>query len=1147
MRTRYLLLALVFFLVLAMPVHALELNGYSFELVRDASDYPKKVLDRIVEPRYYTPQCLVECDLTYTMKKNTAGNLQLERSDLSWYFQEWQKENGFEDIRVKYLANETFYHQEPIEECETGTRLDGTTGKICHTNGYNEIEDWRLVWKKVPASIPVKSGQLYAINIRAISKASLNEWSVDLVPMLKNMYLTEFAWWNSSFGKYANISSNQAPNRNESITFFMNDIVGWSRGDIENDCSDIRIVNESSNEELDYYVDVCNNTHIRVGFLNKYNVSGVIASVYWNATVEAENKSMRMFFDDFNDNSIDTNDWAFSTSCTNTGNVAEQNEVLNQTGTVGGSCDFFWYSNTSALRYETVYAKWYSYLEGGVNQKASGISLNIRNISGQNARNLMRGGNDPDTVVFLDQAVAWGTPQAFPLSLDKWFWFMTYADAGNYYGKVWNVTDQNEPVANTVTQNWASRDGWFGLYFDANNRVTFDDFQVWAVGYRPTFYITSSTLTLGGTQNLTAGTWINYTNDNDNVPAKYNPSFSSDFETEWTSTDSNGYNVSLFHSNHTGSWVAYPTSRTGNYSYTNITVGATTFQWYMWANNSIGNANFTANHTNTIALNDSTSCFQTFAESTPITYPTGLTARCSCEQLEGTTRMYQNATNVTAANNSATVYGASAYNYVCNVTASGNYTTETATDNFTINRGTPTFISTIGGIVDTNASFFPENSNVTINHTIVTGTGECIKATCFNTFWLNDTLGDWDTAGQPIWHTTNPNNFQYFGWNNTLAVDDWYFMSNNTETANYSASETIWHFSIGTILSVDVLDEQTETGINFNITLSNDSFSSTAYNQTLFQANSTNMPYGDIQIIIWAAGYGQRNYYVDGLSNASNETIIGYLVSGGTQVSFTIRNILEQPLDDIEIDIVRVLSDGWTVVAQGITDDTGAYPFYLDTNANYKINLYDPDAVYDTKNSTLIPSATTYTIYMFREIYEIPSYWMYWREIDTSCAFTNASRQVECNWTDTSTHLDNITMTVTEMNLTYTNDVCVNHSASSSGTFQCTVPAPNNMTYQWSLVGELSSEATEITFHTGSYSDILQIALGLTGVFAAALIILLSGSIGVQMGSPSMTVLGTMIGVGVALIWGFLTVPAGVVIMMMGLFVAGGILIFKMR
>lgn len=947
---KLLLITLVIFLVLAAPTLALEKAGYTFNLVRDGSDYPSKVLERIVEPRYYTPTGITQFDLTFTMKKNTVGDVDYTRSDFGYYFKEFRKENPFTDIKVSYLGNQTFYYDRPIEECWP---VGNTTE--CSVIGYDSIEDWHMIWKKIPATIPIKSGQLYAVNIRANTAPTLESWSVDIVPILKTIVLEEFAWWNNDFTSAMNITIDNTGNANALTNFVMFFNVTYD-GDMKVDFTDLRFINDSVDGaanaiELDYFwLQVVSGSWGIVGVEVDYipaSSTRLISTYFKNAGASSTQNGTDTFFSfDHYDGAFDTNIWSIQAGTPIVSNSIVECEAQTSFRTIwnyqyniiiGGNCSF----ETNAGIY---WSGW------GLNKAQDTERAMFFMTSNNNWSNTRTGGSENNTII---------SDFTTPVDTYDWHIFEIRRPVDNSFIE-YRIDFHNE--SNHTIDIPVATDGGLAFINHPAGDSGVSMFCDWVYIENNTY--PRPTYSFGAKQSGGADEWGTptfYANQSSS-PSNYNPNVQTTMNVTFNTTTLQ-FNYSQICHNASGSWGCSETTRANdNRSTYQLVSPATTYQWYMGANDSVnGDWRYTLNYTITVNSNSTTSCSQTFVESSPINYGTALTARCSCQQLEGTTYMYQNTTNVTGVNNTGVVYGVGSYDYVCNVTQSQNYTAETDSDSFTINRANPTYYSWIGGILNTNSSTFPLGTNVTTNQTIFTLTGECVVATCFNTYWIERT-GDWKVPAE--WNGLNPTNYEWLAWNNTLTAGDYYFKSNTTQTQNYSSSEIIYEFTIGSALTINVLEENTLNDIVFNITLYNSTFSITEYNTNLFTSNASNVPYGVVTVNYWTTTHPQRTYYTV-LTNASNESIVLYLYATGLTgqyVSFYTLNAQEALISNAEITMKRLINSTDTIVAQQRTDASGVATMYLDYTYNYDLDVYAVG--YNIVNTSLTPTQTAYKIYL---------------------------------------------------------------------------------------------------------------------------------------------------------------------------------------
>jgi len=112
-----------------------------------------------------------------------------------------------------------------------------------------------------------------------------------------------------------------------------------------------------------------------------------------------------------------------------------------------------------------------------------------------------------------------------------------------------------------------------------------------ASSYKPYFNITY----------IKVNTPPHWSENNSYSPSSYSPSIHSQFNVTWSDDrDSNGYNFSYIEINYTGTPHNYTTTRDGNTSYYKIILGAGTYQWKFYANDSLDKWNSTDSWTITI-------------------------------------------------------------------------------------------------------------------------------------------------------------------------------------------------------------------------------------------------------------------------------------------------------------------------------------------------------------------------------------------------------------------------------------------------------------------------------------------------------------------------------------------------------------------
>lgn len=170
-------------------------------------------------------------------------------------------------------------------------------------------------------------------------------------------------------------------------------------------------------------------------------------------------------------------------------------------------------------------------------------------------------------------------------------------------------------------------------------------------------------------------------------------------------------------------------------------------------------------------------------------------------------------------------------------------------------------------------------------------------------------------------------------------------------------------------LTVTTWDEQTLSQLNFNITISNLTDSETFTNETIFHKVWNEIPNGDITITVVDVdgNYTQRKYYRT-LTEESEITLKAYLLktSEGMIVRFHIRDTSELPISNATFTGEKSINSTWTTIEQAKSDDSGVASVFLDPLATYRINIEYPG--FDTFTSTIQPTSQDYRVYLERAI-----------------------------------------------------------------------------------------------------------------------------------------------------------------------------------
>ncbi|MFH0829920.1 MAG: DNRLRE domain-containing protein [Candidatus Aenigmatarchaeota archaeon] len=133
--------------------------------------------------------------------------------------------------------------------------------------------------------------------------------------------------------------------------------------------------------------------------------------------------------------------------------------------------------------------------------------------------------------------------------------------------------------------------------------------------------------------------------------------------------------------------------------------------------NATGNANYSDNTTGItyylIISKAASAASLTFSPASPVSYGTATTARCSSTNPEGAARLYRDGTDVTTENNTAIILGAGTYGYVCNASATQNYTAANSNSSYVVNKAATTTALLIDGTQADKTVTYGTQTNVT--------------------------------------------------------------------------------------------------------------------------------------------------------------------------------------------------------------------------------------------------------------------------------------------------------------------------------------------------------------------------------------------------------------------------------------------------
>lgn len=230
--------------------------------------------------------------------------------------------------KIEYLVNESYNDAHWISKVICLPYSDVATKNgtvITHDNCtdfgfYEYTPNWRWAWSDVPSSISVKAGKSQVVNFHCVWKAELGAVSDDIVPRILDSDLKELSWWNTSWNSTAGLTVTAAKDATdyrfcENISY---------QPEMQFDFDDLRFVGSDNSTMLGHYVSSKSDGNWAV-ICWKMNASTSNFTEGWmyygnpDATSVSNIVDSYIFYDDFNDASLDTTKWDTGGSVVETG------------------------------------------------------------------------------------------------------------------------------------------------------------------------------------------------------------------------------------------------------------------------------------------------------------------------------------------------------------------------------------------------------------------------------------------------------------------------------------------------------------------------------------------------------------------------------------------------------------------------------------------------------------------------------------------------------------------------------------------------------------------------------------------------------------------------------------------------------------
>ena len=359
--------------------------------------------------------------------------------------------------------------------------------------------------------------------------------------------------------------------------------------------------------------------------------------------------------------------------------------------------------------------------------------------------------------------------------------------------------------------------------------------------------------------------------------------------------------------------------------------------------------------------------------------------------------------------------------------------------------------------------------------------------------------------------------------------------------------------------TIDIYFNVTEKKLGITNTITNIySFSTTPKAEHYFciAPNSTAENYFvNVTLVYNATGTEDRWYYLTNTdinstlatNNSIDINLYTILSSDASYISFNVKDTLQSPISSVIIKVLRSFPENneFKTVAMGITGDTGVVAIPVKAYGYYKFIGERFGVVIGIKTMEQITKTSHDVVFdMLGGDGDTITDWF--GSVTVLCSYNEVAEIISCTISDTSGYLQAATLTtIKKMAFGSFTTVCSDTSTENNPVLICDASGQTaNSSMQYTVYGTFSG----ITYSL--YSSFIDSTTGVLqwgnfGLFAAMLIIIVSSL--AASWSPTSAIIGCMMGVLFSFALGLFNTGLGASTVIISLFIAGGIIIWRTK
>jgi hypothetical protein len=849
------------------------------------------------------------------MKEKVSGtsllldSKQLEKNDMFHYFAEDGGHNPIYKIEKQIYVKIPYTYRVATKEAYDCSDYE-ITGNCVDKSVYEYKTGYKWEWVDYKdAKVP--KDEYYKIRYIGYFEPTTDNFRVDIVPCSYGLCKPEFAWWSggADWNKCMDIEITE--NDGEDFDYYSLNINVTYDSDMQSDFDDLRFVNASCGDggsEIYHWTE------------EKIDSSWSSEWVRVDNIPSSDTRTISVYYDydSASDNDDPDNTFIYYDDCDDTSGWTDDTGTISASG---GWCN----------------------LDGG------GSNTEKSHLTGSNA-------GDARIVALIEYDASAGNGDVGIYGRGDTYWYQAtldndIGDQRIYDSNGWGVLD-NDAFSTSIGSIYRMEEKMDGntISLTTNGTTssgTDNDYTTGEVGsrvYRDSIKIDYIFVGNYTTTEPTYSFGSEETNENDgsesplwerntttSIPTEYDGTGGS-FGIWWIngSDSANSYvNTTYVLIEHNISGVANYTMTLGNgnalngsYSYSSMVIPAGSYYWKSYAKNNDTTPGWNTSDTWYFTVGKAVNNleFTITNETSTYQYPTVIYADygdsiTACGTCSGDQYILErNGTNVNSTNCNPVSLAVSWYNYTFQCVEDQNYSYNTSASEVRLiyQRGNPSL-----DIIFNASSPVTGGTVVSVNCSSVSQISSDIKL-------YNDTS---ETSIPFIWDTSG--------------LEGVYnFTCNISETQNYTSetvSESITIGEAGALIINSVKDEETLSPLTFNISIYNDTFSTSSDNVLTYNNNSVQ---GELTVSIESYGYISRNYYIN-ISEEDTVSLDGFLLKNtdGVYINFwAYSNTNPAGEEDVEVSAIRFLDSSWETVEQQKSDFEGKGTLFLSPYAEYKIN-----------------------------------------------------------------------------------------------------------------------------------------------------------------------------------------------------------------